>query len=252
MSDRISLFIIAKNESKNIANCILSAKELVSEIIVVDGFSKDDTVNIAKSLGAQVYQRAFDGFANQKNFALSKVNSAWALNLDADETLTPQLREEILQTLPHTAHAGFMLPFSNFFLGRQMKYSGLNKERHLRLVRTENARYIGGLVHEGLEVRGTVGNMRHFVCHFPYNTMERYFDKFNKYTTLAAKQMYKNGRRFNLLFVLITVPFEFFKRYVLKLGILDGMRGLLWASFSSFYVFVKYMKLWFLQQKDNA
>lgn len=250
MPNRISLFIITKNEEAKIAKCISSAKELVSEVIVVDAFSTDRTVEIAKEAGAQVYQRAFDGFTNQKNFALAKVSTPWALNLDADEILSPQLRQEIKQTLAGTTHAGFDIPFFNYFLGKQMKHSGLNKEYHLRLVRKEGARYEGGLVHEGLKVNGTIGRLKAPICHYSYDSIEAYFNKFNKYTTLAASQMQKNGRKFNLLFVLVTIPFEFIKRYILKAGILDGMRGFLWASFSSFYVFVKYMKLWALQRKD--
>ncbi len=250
MPNRISLFIIAKNEEAKIAKCIASAKELVSEIIVVDAFSTDKTVEIAKEMGAHVYQRAFDGFTNQKNFALSKVSLPWALNLDADERLSPQLCQEIKQTLASTSHVGFDIPFSNYFLGKQMKHSGLNKEYHLRLVRKEGSQYVGGLVHEGLKVNGTVGKLHAPICHYSYDSIEAYFNKFNKYTSLAASQMQKNGRKFNLLFVLITIPFEFIKRYILKAGILDGMRGFLWASFSAFYVFVKYMKLWALQHKD--
>lgn len=251
MSERISLFIIAKNEESKITQCILSAKDLVSEIIVVDGFSEDKTVQVAKSLGAKVYQRTFDGFASQKNFALSKVGSAWALNLDADERLTPQLCEEIRRTVQNTRHAGFMIPFSNYFLGKRMKYSGLNKEQHLRLVRTDKAEYEGGLVHEGLKVSGSMGCLKGHIQHYSYDSIEAYFTKFNKYTSLAARQMYKNGRRFCLFPVLLTIPFEFFKRYLLKLGFLDGMRGFIWASFSAFYVFVKYAKLWALQQQDK-
>lgn len=251
MSQRISLFIIAKNEESKIAKCILSARGLVSEIIVVDAYSKDKTALVAKELGALVYERAFDGFANQKNFALSKTSSPWALNLDADETLSPELKDEIRSAVQDTPCAGFDIPFSNYFLGKQMKHSGLNKEYHLRLVRKDKSRYEGGLVHEGLKVDGPVGRLRFPIRHFSYESIDAYFRKFNKYTTLAAQQMHKNGRRFSFLFVLVTIPFEFLKRYALKLGILDGMRGFLWASFSSFYVFVKYMKLWSLEQKDR-
>ena len=251
MSQQISLFIITKNEEAKIAQCILSARELVSEVIVVDGFSEDKTVQIAQSLGAKTYQRTFDGFANQKNFALRKVGTAWALNLDADEKLTPQLCEEIRRTVQNTQHAGFMISFSNYFLGKRMKYSGLNKEQHLRLVRTDKAEYEGGLVHEGLKVSGSVGCLKEHIQHYSYDSIETYFTKFNKYTSLAARQMYKNGRRFRLFSVLLTIPFEFFKRYLIKLGFLDGMRGFLWASFSAFYVFVKYTKLWALQQQDK-
>ena len=250
MSERITLFIIAKNEDSKIGRCITSTKGLVSEVVVVDAFSKDKTVQVAQDLGAVVYQRAFDGFASQKNFALSKVNSPWALNLDADETLSPALKEEIRTITQDTSYAGFHIPFSNYFLGKKMNFSGFNKEHHLRLVRTDLSHYEGGLVHEGLKVKGKLGRLKNPICHYSYDNIESYFRKFNKYTSLAAQQMNRNGRKFSLLFVLVTIPFEFLKRYVLKLGFLDGMRGFLWSTFSAYYVFVKYMKLWLLQQKD--
>ncbi len=248
--ERISLFIITKNEEAKIAQCIASAKDLVSEIVVVDAYSKDKTAEIAARAGALVFQRPFDGFTTQKNFALSKVSSPWALNLDADEILSGELKEQIRALLPNTKHAGFNILFSNFFLGKHMKHSGLNHEYHIRLVRTDKAHYEGGLVHEGLKVDGTIGTINAPVQHYSYDSIESYFRKFNKYTTLAAQQMHKNGRKCQVLLVLLTIPFEFIKRYILKLGILDGMHGFLWASFSSFYVFVKYMKLWALQHKD--
>ena len=248
---RISLFIIAKNEAHRIAACILSARDIVNEVIVVDSNSTDKTSLVCKELGAQVYAREFDGFANQKNFALSKVSGEWALNLDADEQLSPQLREEILQAVTNENTSGYYLPFCNYFLGKKMRFSGLGKEKHLRLVRTKQARYVGGLVHEGLEVNGRLDTLKNPINHFSYESIESYFTKFNKYTTLAAQQMHQNGKRFCLLKVLLTLPFEFFKRYLLKLGILDGMRGLLWSSFSTYYVYVKYMKLWHLEQESK-
>lgn len=248
---RITLFIIAKNEASRIAACILSARDIVNEVIVVDSNSTDKTAQVCQDLGAQVYKREFDGFANQKNFALSKVSGEWALNLDADEQLSPALKDEILQAVQNTKLAGYYLPFCNYFLGKKMRFSGLNKEKHLRLVRTQKAHYIGGLVHEGLEVSGTLATLKNPVNHFSYDTIENYFTKFNKYTTLAAQQMYQNGKRFCLLKVLLTLPFEFLKRYALKLGVLDGMRGLLWASFSTYYVYVKYTKLWQLEQEHK-
>lgn len=245
---RISLFIIAKNEAHRIAACILSARDIVSEVVVVDSNSTDKTTLVCKELGAQVFTRTFDGFANQKNFALSKVTGEWALNLDADERLSPALKEEILRAVQAPQTAGYYLPFCNYFLGKKMRFSGLNKEKHLRLVRTAKAHYVGGLVHEGLEVDGPLATLKNPVNHFSYDTIEAYFTKFNKYTSLAAQQMHRNGRKFCLLCVLLTLPFEFLKRYVLKLGFLDGIRGLFWASFSTYYVYVKYTKLWQLEQ----
>ena len=252
MAERVSLFIIAKNEETKIARCIASTKGLVSEIIVVDAYSKDKTAEIAAQHGALVFQHAFEGFAAQKNFALSKVSSPWALNLDADECLSAELKEEIRQIIQDTSHTGFNIPFFNYFLGRKMNHSGLNHEYHLRLVRTDKAHYEGGLVHEGLKVEGTVGTLTQPIRHYSYDNIETYFRKLNKYTTLAATQLHEKGRKFSLLFVLVTIPLEFVKRYILKAGFLDGIRGFIWASFSAFYVYVKYMKLWLLEQKKGS
>ena len=247
----ISLFIIAHNEAHRITACIESARGLVREVVVIDDFSTDDTAAVCEKLGARVFQRKFDGFTNQKNFALSKVTQPWALNLDADERLSPALKEEISKAVLQEKVAGYYLPFCNYFLGKKMRFSGLNKEKHLRLVRTQQAKYVGGLVHEGLEVNGPLATLSQPVNHFSYDTIEAYFTKFNAYTTLAAQQMHHNGKQFHLWSVLARLPFEFLKRYVLKLGFLDGMRGLLWASFSTYYVFVKYVKLWQLNQEEK-
>ena len=251
MPEKISLFIITHNEEKHIAACIASAQDLASEVVVVDSYSKDKTLQIAAEMGALTYQRPFDGFATQKNFALSKVTSPWALSLDADEMLSPALKEQIRNAVQNTSHAGFRLPRMNSFLGKRMKHSGLNKEYHLRLVRTQKATYKGGLVHEYLEVDGPIADLTAPFYHDSYETIEDYFNKFNKYTTLAAKQMHANGRKFHLIPVLFTIPYEFMKRYILKLGFLDGIRGFIWASFSCFYVFVKYIKLWYLYQTNS-
>ena len=128
---RITLFIIAKNEAHRIAPCILSARDIVSEVVVIDGNSTDNTAALCKELGAQVFTREFDGFANQKNFALSKVSGEWALNLDADERLSPALKQEITRAVQTPNTAGYYLPFCNYFLGKKMRFSGLNKEKHL-------------------------------------------------------------------------------------------------------------------------
>ncbi len=243
---RISLFIIAKNEEKNIARCILSAKPIVHEIVVVNSQSTDKTALICKDLGAAVYDRAFDGFTAQKNFALSKVTSEWALSLDADETLTPDLAAEIQQAVQNPLIDGYELTRANDFLGKRMRHSGMKNEHILRLVRAKKAEFRGGLVHEKLHVNGKTARLKNVFIHHPYDSIESYFEKFNRYTTLAAQTMFEKGKKVCFPLVLATIPFEFARRYLLKAGFLDGMRGFIWAAFSCFYVFVKYMKLWYL------
>lgn len=251
MTAKIALFLVTKNEEKNLPKCLDSVKDLVSEIIVVDSESTDKTLEIAKTYGAEVYTHPFHDFVSQKNLALSKVTCPWALSLDADETLTPELTAEIKKALEAPLVSGYFLPRVNFFLGKQMKHSGLHREYILRLVRTDRARFTGGMVHEELEVKGKTALLQNGFLHYSYMSLDDYFSKLNKYTSLAAEHMRQQGKKFSLFYVLATAPFQFFKRYFLKLGFLDGVQGLIWAVLSNFYIFVKYIKLWDLQRQER-
>ena len=245
----ITLFLITKNEASNITECILSARELAQQVIVVDCGSSDNTVALARKLGAHVYYRKFDGFANQKNFALSKVKTPWALSLDADERITPALCEEIQHIPVHTDKHGFFIKRSLTIFGKRMHFNP-DKDKHLRLVRTKYAKYVGGLVHESLTVKGPLGKLQNPLEHFSYDTIDTYFKKFNQYTTLEARKMYRAGIRFSCT-KWIGACFWGIIVQLKQFNILDGMRGFLWASFSTFYVFVKYAKLWQLEQQDK-
>lgn len=243
----ISLFIIAKNEGDKLGACIESAKDICSEIIVCDSGSTDNTREVAEKLGAKVIQHEFIGFADQKNFALDACTGKWALSLDADEVLTKELAEEIAAIPDNTEFNGFDIHRVNYFLGGRMNHSGLNNEYILRLIRIGSGRYRNVLVHEGLEIEGKTTRLKNEMLHYSYADLENYFVKFNKYTSLAARDLKTKGRKFSLIGTLFRLPFEFLKRYVLKLGFLDGIRGFIWASCSTFYVFVKYIKLWHLK-----
>lgn len=246
----LSLFIIAKNEGDKIAECIESAKGICNEIIVCDSGSTDNTAEIAKKLGAKVVQHDFIGFADQKNYALSQCTGDWALSLDADEVLTKELADEIANISDDTEYNGFEIHRVNYFLGERMNYSGLNNEYILRLIKVGSGQYKNVLVHEGLSISGKVGHLNNEMLHYSYSDLENYFNKFNKYTSLAARDLMLKGQSFSLLGTIFRLPFEFFKRYFLKLGFLDGIRGFIWASCSTFYVLVKYMKLWDMQRED--
>ena len=133
----ISLVMIVKNEEKNLAKCLKSVENLVNETVIVDSGSTDKTIEIAKTFGAKIkiFKREFDSFSNQKNYALSLATNEWVLHLDADEVLSKRLVEEIKFVIINTKLDGFYLIRTNFFLGKQMKYSGINKEYRLRLAK---------------------------------------------------------------------------------------------------------------------
>ncbi|MCX5783915.1 MAG: glycosyltransferase family 2 protein [Elusimicrobia bacterium] len=246
----ITLVMIARNEEKDLPTCLESALELVSEIILVDNYSTDKTAEIAKSFGAKVFTRAFDNYTNQKNYALSLAQNDWVLHLDPDEKLSPQLKVEISALMSGNPSAdGYYIPYENYFLGRKMRHSGLAGERHVRLFRKSKSSFAGGVLHEGIEVRGQIYALKNKIIHNSYPDMEEYLEKFNRYTTLAAQKMRDEGKKFSVI-KMFSTPLYFHKRYFLQLGFLDGVAGLVWSAVSAFYVFVKYAKLWKLERND--
>lgn len=244
---KLSLFIITYNEEKNLRLCLESASSICDEIIVVDSLSSDGTKQIAESFNAKFYTRKFDGFAAQKSYALSKCSGEWALSLDADEFINAELAQAIKQTIESDNKEinGYNLLRINYFLGRCMKYSGLKNENILRLVRRNKAKYIGGLVHEKIEVDGKICQLKDgHIQHYSYSSIHDYFEKFNKYTSLGAEKKASESCKPKIFLSLMRIPFDFLRRYIFQLGFMDGVQGFIWCAFSAFYPFVKYMKLW--------
>ena len=236
--------MIVKNEEKNLAKCLNSVENLVDEIVIVDSGSTDKTIEIAKTFGAKIFKREFDSFSNQKNYALSIATNEWVLHLDADEVLSKELVEEIKFVIINTKLDGFYLIRTNFFLGKQMKYSGINKEYRLRLAKKTLSKYVGGIIHEELIVNGKVGKLKNIMIHNSYPTISSYFNKLEQYTTLGAKKLLEKNKKAKVIDIVFKPPFEFIKRYILKCGFLDGIRGFIWAVLYAFYTFIKYIKLW--------
>ena len=236
--------MIVKNEEKNLAKCLNSVENLVDEIVIVDSGSTDKTIEIAKTFGAKIFKREFDSFSNQKNYALSIATNEWVLHVDADEVLSKELVEEIKFVIINTKLDGFYLIRTNFFLGKQMKHSGINKEYRLRLAKKSVSKYVGGIIHEELIVNGKVGKLKNIMIHNSYPTISSYFNKLEQYTTLGAKKLLEKNKKAGIIDIVFKPPFEFIKRYILKCGFLDGIRGFIWAVLYAFYTFIKYIKLW--------
>lgn len=246
----LSVIIITRNEERNIAECLQSVS-WANEIIVVDANSTDRTVELAKQSTPRVYVKQWLGFAAAKNFALEQATNDWVLWLDADERVTPELTREIQDILENSTltHKSFEVARRAYFLGKWIKHCGWYPGYVVRLFRRETARFNDSRVHEKLEIEGTAGRLKNDLVHYTDHNLIHYFSKFNRYTSLAAQDLWETGKRFSLYDVLVRPPFLFFKMYFLRLGFLDGMHGLILSLISAAYVFVKYVKLWEMQGK---
>lgn len=240
---RLSLMMIAKNESRDLPRCLQSVGRLADEVVIVDGGSTDDTRDIAEKFGARVFSRTFDGFGPQKQFGLSQCRGEWVLNLDADETVTPQLAKSLQEALVSgTSFDGFRLAYENIFLGRPLRFGGCGGEKHVRLFRREKAHYPARPVHESVEVSGPIGDLKGALRHESYASLAEYLEKFQIYTGLIARGKWEKGNRFSISMHL-RLPWEFFHRYVLKAGFLDGNEGFIYAALSAFYAWMKHLRL---------
>lgn len=241
---KISAVIITYNESRNIVRALRAVK-WCDEIVVVDSGSTDNTVDLCKQYGCKVIYNQFEGYGLQKAFAVSLAINDWILSIDADEVVSEELRNEILSIFrsDNIAYSGFYLPITLFFLGRQFRFGSEARNPHLRLFNRKHGNFIPSIVHEKIVVEGKTRLLKHEILHYSYSNIHNYFQKFNEYTTIGAKQLFSINKRTNILLIVLHLPFTFFKYYILRGCILNGIPGFEWSLFSSFYPIVKYFKL---------
>lgn len=241
----ISVITITLNEESNIVACLGSAS-WADELIVVDAESTDRTVELAQTYTQKVYCRKWDGYAAAKAFALEHVTHEWVLWLDADERITPRLADEIRNIIAAstTKHEGYEVARRAYFLGKWIKHCGWYPGYVLRLFRKSAVTFSTSSVHERVECSGSVGCLSNDLLHYTDDNLFHYYAKFNRYTSLAAKDLARSGRTFRLYDLLVRPPFMFVKMYIIRRGFLDGMHGLILSLLSSAYVFTKYAKLW--------
>jgi glycosyltransferase involved in cell wall biosynthesis len=241
----ISVVTIAYNEEENIAACLASV-QWADELIVVDALSTDRTAEIARTFTDKVFAVQWEGYAAAKQFGLAQAQHPWVLWLDADERVTPELAGEIrgIAGAGEGRYAGYEVARRAYFLGRWIRHCGWYPGYVVRLFRRDAVRFTSSSVHERVECSGEIGRLRHDLLHYTDDNLFHYFAKLNRYTSLAADDLVRSGRRFSLAGVLVRPPFLFFKMYVLRAGFLDGMHGLILSLLSAAYVFTKYLKLW--------
>lgn len=248
----LSVCIIAHNEEDNIRACLESVK-WADEIIVVDDYSDDNTAAIAREYTDRVIFHAWPGHVEQKNFCLEQGSRTWALCIDADERVSPELREEIQRELSHTpAWDGFYLPRKTRYLGRWIIHGGWYPNYQLRLFRREKGRWGGDNPHDHVTLEGRAKPLKGDLYHYTYDSIADHIATVNSFTSIAARVKKQKHVRFAVLRMLLQPPGKFFKMYVLKFGFLDGIPGLIVAAIGCFYVFLKYAKLWEMRGRDNS
>jgi len=246
---KLSVTIITKDEAAQIGAALASVG-FADEIIVVDSHSTDDTVAIARRYTNRVIVRDWPGYIDQKNYAASQAAHDWILSLDADERVTPPLADEIKATLGGTpAHQAYRIPRVTWHFGRWIRTTDWYPDYQLRLYDRRSAQWTGKYVHEAVTVQGTVGQLRNELQHYAYRDIADHLETMDRYTTYAARQMHESGRRAGLLQVAGHPPLAFLRNYIARGGFRDGVAGLTISAMNSYYVFLKFAKLWELEQK---
>ncbi|MBI3637076.1 MAG: glycosyltransferase family 2 protein [Candidatus Rokubacteria bacterium] len=246
---RLSVAVITYNEEDRLREC-LDSVAWADEIVVVDSESHDKTVQIAREFTDRVIVRPWPGFAPQKNFALAEATGDWILSLDADEEVPPELRAEIPGLIARPdACDGYTVRRRNVFLGQWIRHGGLYPDWQLRLFRRGRGRFGDRDVHESVDVAGTVGQLTNDLIHRSYRGVDDFFDRANRYSTLAAQEVVRAGRRVRARELVLRPLGRFVSMYIARRGFLDGRKGLLLAALYAYYVFMRTAKVWEVTRK---
>lgn len=259
---RVTATIITHNEAANI-EAALTSLSFADEIVVVDSESTDDTVARARRFTDRVIVRPWPGYVAQKNFAAEQASHDWIFSLDADERVSAPLADEVraaLQAAPGTAApptapgtpapgttagaAGYRIPRVTFHLGRWFRSTDWYPDYQLRLYDRRRARWGGRLVHESVQADGPVAQLRGELLHYAYRDLAHHVATMDRYTTLAARQMFEDGRRAGWWDLALHPPAAFLRNYLLRGGFRDGVPGLIVSAMNARYVGLKFAKLW--------
>lgn len=249
----ISGVLITFNEEEKVGAALESLAPVCNEIIVVDSFSTDRTLEICRHFTDRVVQRPWPGYREQKQFAAELARCDWVLSLDADERLSRELQSslKVWKQEETNGPVGFYLPRITFFMGRWIRHTTWYPDWQLRLFRRSAGRWIGGHVHERVAVDGTVGRLTGHIEHFTYSSLSEYLRQLERFSDLAARDYFERRRTVGLPRLLVYPPLVFFKNYCLKAGFLDGKPGLMVSVLAAISTFFKLARLWELRRAEE-
>lgn len=245
---KISAVIITYNEELFIDKCLSSIKGIADEIVVVDSFSTDGTEEICRKHNVRFIKHEFEGYKDQKKYALKQATYKNILSLDADEALSDSLRESILAVKKDWKYDGYLFNRRNNYCGKWIKYSEWYPDRQLRLFYSDKGEWGELNLHEKFIMSNgwKVGKLKGDLLHWPFSSYQDHLDKMGKYSLIGAKEFHKAGKKANLLTPYIHGIWGFIRSYIIRLGFLDGRDGFLICSLYAKSAFYKYKKLRYL------
>jgi glycosyltransferase involved in cell wall biosynthesis len=247
----VSVGIITFNEEKRLERTLISVKEFANEIIIVDSGSSDKTSDIASKYGAKFYMENWKGYGLQKNSVIEKCSEEWILLIDADEVISEKLKEKIKEVINKEKNDLYEINFTSVCFGKKIKYGGWSGSYRIRLFKNGIGKYNKNVVHEEFIYNGKKEKIKEEIYHYSYEDLADYLSKFNRYTTEGAKEYQKRGKRAGYFGIILSPLFKFIRMYIIRLGFLDGIEGLILAILSANYTMVKYYKLLELERKGK-
>ena len=249
---KLTAILPVGNEIHNIEGVIASV-DFADEILVVDSFSSDGTYEKALELATTVIRRDYQNSASQKNWAIPQAAHEWVLLVDADERVTPELKEEIIAILnnPSEDYVAYWIGRMNHFMGKRVHYSGWRNDKVIRLFKRDFCRYEDKHVHAEIKADGKVGRLKNKLYHDTYISLDSYIVKMNRYATWQAKDYDKKTGRLTPYHFIIKPFWGFFKHYVVQSGFRDGIVGLTIAYIQGYVIYMRYAKLWLLRRNRH-
>ena len=241
---KLSVGLITFNEENRIGKTIDAIRDIADEIIIVDSESKDRTVEIAEFKGAKVFVEKWKGYGPQKNSVLEKCQGEWVLLLDADEVVSPELKEKIKSIINDEKPSSdvYKIKLRNIAFGKEIKFGGWD-DYVIRLWKNGKVKISNREVHEQYQTESKIEKINEKIIHYTYDSIEEFLEKLNRYTSQSATEYIKHKKSASFLKIYSKMLFRFVKMYIFQFGVLDGYEGYLLAKYSSIYTMTKYTKL---------